>query len=363
MKTLLSKSIIVGLLATLAGLTPEFATISSSSGAQAASGILLLAHGGSKKKWNKDVDALAAQVRKTMPVQVAFGMADKITLQAAIDRLTQQGVREIVAVPLFISSHSSLIECERYLLGLRAKAPADLAMFAGMHHHSVGHMGMSSDDPAADLTTPVKCPVPIHMTSAIDHSPLVAQILLSRAERLSKNPRRETVVLVAHGPDSDEENQKWLVDMSILADTMRRSSQFKRIEALTLRDDAPEPIRSRATAQLRATVERADRQDNRVLVVPLLISYGGIEKGIKKRLAGLKYVMSRQGLLPDARMAEWVLQQAQGSLNSTSQPERRRSSVQRSDVRPELQQRGRLVLMRRSSGLAEIPARSPQLIP
>ncbi|HTV56431.1 MAG TPA: CbiX/SirB N-terminal domain-containing protein [Terriglobia bacterium] len=326
MKILIPKSIIVGLLATLAGLTPESAAIPSTSGAQAATGILLLAHGGSKKKWNKDVSALAAQVRKTMPTQVAFGMADKKTMQAAIDRLSQQGAREIIAVPLFISSHSSLIESEQYLLGLRAKAPPDLAMFARMYRDAAGRTDPGS--PAMNLTTPVKCPVPIQMASAIDHSPLVAQILLSHAERLSKNPARETVILVAHGPVSDGENKKWLADMGILADTMRRNSQFKRIETLTLRDDAPQPIRSRATAQLRSVVEQANRQGNRVLIVPLLISYGGIEKGIKKRLAGLKYVMSRQGLLPDRRMAEWVLQQAQGNPNSTPQLEPKQFSVQ-----------------------------------
>lgn len=321
MKTHLRRLIFLGLTVATMGLTPAWGGIPSAPDLQTAVGILLLAHGGSRKKWNKDVDALAAEVRKTMPIEVAFGMADKRAMQAAIDRLTQQGVREVVAVPLFISSHSSLIESEQYLLGLRAKAPPDLAMFAGMYRDAATPMDPSG--PAMNLTTPVKCPVPVYMTSAIDHSPLVGRILLSRAERLSKNPARETVILVAHGPVSDEENQKWLTDMDILVDTMRRNSQFKRIEVLTLRDDAPEAIRSRATAQLRFAVERADRQRDRVLIVPLLISYGGIEKGIKKRLAGLKYVMSRQGLLPDARMTEWVLQQAQASLNSASQSESR----------------------------------------
>lgn len=326
MKTHLQRFIFLGLATAMMGLTGRVPA--GLAAPQAAVGILLLAHGGSRKKWDKDVGALAAQAREVMPIEVAFGMADKRTMQAAIDRLTQQGARQIVAVPLFISSHSSLMDSERYLLGLRAKAPPDLAMFTGMQHDSASPMEMSSDDPAASLTIPVKCPVPIHMTSAIDHSPLVAQILLSRAERLSKNPARETVVLVAHGPVSEKENQKWLVDMSILADTMRRNSQFKRIEVLTLRDDAPEPIRSKATAQLRAVVEQANQRGDRVLIVPLLISYGGIEKGIKKRLAGLKYVMGRQGLLPDDRMAEWVLQQAQSSLNSTLQSEPRQPSVQ-----------------------------------
>ena len=41
--------------------------------------------------------------------------------------------------------------------------------------------------------------------------------------------------------------------------------------------------------------------------------YGGIEEGIKKRLEGLSYTMSSQALLPDERLAQWVLQSAKSS--------------------------------------------------
>jgi hypothetical protein len=154
------------------------------------------------------------------------------------------------------------------------------------------------------------------MTSALDAHPLVAEILLERARSISQDPRHEVVVVVAHGPVSEEENARWLGVMSALVDQMRRASHFKRVEYLTVRDDAPEPIRSKATAELRAVVERGSVQPGRVLVVPLLISYGGIEKGIQKRLEGLNYVMSPQALLPDERLMRWVLSVAQGSTTS-----------------------------------------------
>ena len=57
-------------------------------------------------------------------------------------------------------------------------------------------------------------------------------------------------------------------------------------------------------------VERATAEGNRVLIVPLLLSYGGIEEGIKKRLAGLDYTMSGQ-YPPDERLVRWVLLSAQ----------------------------------------------------
>jgi sirohydrochlorin ferrochelatase len=267
-------------------------------------GILLLAHGGSQS-WNNKVNELAAEVNKDSPTEVAFGMANKSSIEQAVRRLTARGVRQIVAVPLFISSHSSVITSTEYLLALRQEAPPDLAIFARMDH---AHGGGSHvvQDASFDPTTPIKSPVPIRMTSALDRHPLVAEILLARANSISQEPKREVVMIVAHGPVANEDNTKWLADMQSLADRMSGASSFRRIEYLTVRDDALEEVRAQATAELRKVVERATSEGNRVLVVPLLLSYGGIELGIKKRLEGLNYTMSPQGLLPDARLVEWV---------------------------------------------------------
>ena len=46
----------------------------------------------------------------------------------------------------------------------------------------------------------------------------------------------------------------------------------------------------------------------RVLIVPVLLSYGGIEVGIQQRLAGLTYAMSAKALAPDPRLVDWVLE-------------------------------------------------------
>ena len=48
-----------------------------------------------------------------------------------------------------------------------------------------------------------------------------------------------------------------------------------------------------------------------MLVVPLLISFGGIEKGLRDRLEGLTYTMAPSGLMPDERLASWVLEMAE----------------------------------------------------
>lgn len=276
-------------------------------------GVIILAHGG-KANWNEEVMKVRAEVDKVYPAEVALGMASRRTIQAAADKLAARGVERIVAVPLFISSHSTVITSTEYLLGQRSDAPRDLAIFARMDHGSDGgghgsHGGGGhSSHSAYDGTKPIDTKLPVVMTRALDDHPKVAEILTARAKALGGTPANEVVIVVAHGPVTDESNRKWLADMSSLVATMKKETAFKRIEYMTVRDDAPEPIRSQATAELRAIVEKAKAENAEALIVPLLLSFGGIEEGVKKRLEGLTYKMSPQGLLPDPLLAQWVLE-------------------------------------------------------
>ena len=280
-------------------------------GAVGAQGILLLAHGG-RADWNQEVLALAARVDASVPVEVAFGMANKRTIRDALDRLAARDVTSIVAVPLFISSHSSVMRATEYLLGSRDEAPPQMAAFARMAvrmHARRNPDAATGDDPGFDWTTPVETMTPISVGRALDGHALVAEILLSRALDVSKAPEDEVAVVVAHGPSSEDDNELWLQNMSILVEAMRARTRFSRIEHLTVRDDASGAVKDQATAELRAAVEGAVDDGKSVLIVPLLLSYGGIEAGIRERLEGLPYRMARQALLPDERLSEWVLTQ------------------------------------------------------
>jgi sirohydrochlorin ferrochelatase len=287
--------------------------------ASADPGVLLLAHGGSAE-WNARVSELAAKVNGARPTEVAFGMATRANIQSAIDRLVARGVTEIVAVPLFVSSWSSIITSTEYLLGLRAEAPAALAAYARMNHTpsatagtsgtpSAGHDGHTA---AANGTTPVKSSVAIRMTPALNDHPIVADILASRARSISRSPTEEALIIVAHGPNEEGDNRRWLADMSSLANRIRAAERFASIDTLTLRDDAPKQVRDRATAELRELVLKRSQEGRRVLIVPLLISFGGIDRGLRERLQGLTYTMPDTGLVPDDRLATWILAMVDG---------------------------------------------------
>ena len=148
------------------------------------------------------------------------------------------------------------------------------------------------------------------MAGALGRHPLVAAILADRAVSISQDAAHEAVVLVAHGPVPSDDNARWLDDLASLGSGIKASTTFKAVEWQTVRDDAPEPIRGDAATELRNRVTRLAAGGDRVLIVPVVISFGGIEQGVRKRLDGLAYTMPAQGLLPDPRIAQWIRESA-----------------------------------------------------
>jgi sirohydrochlorin ferrochelatase len=278
---------------------------------RSGAGILLLAHGGSPQ-WNERVAGVAAEVDRQFATEVALGMASRASIQNAVNRLEARGVREIVAVPLFVSSWSSVIRSTEYLLSLRREAPSELAIFAKMDHSAHGAGPAAPLPPAEDGTLPVRARVPVRITPALNRHELIGQILADRAIEISREPAQEAVLLVAHGPVPEDDNRLWLDDMTSLAQHVRAARRFSAVHVLTVRDDAAAPLKAKATAELRDLVQAETIAGRRVLIVPHLMSFGGIEQGVRKRLEGLDYVMASQALMPDARIAQWVLASVAG---------------------------------------------------
>jgi hypothetical protein len=140
---------------------------------------------------------------------------------------------------------------------------------------------------------------------------VTSRMTASRAESITRHPGDEAVLIVAHGPNEDKDNRRWLADMASLAARIAGTEQFASVDYLTLRDDAPKPVRDQTTAELRALVAKRTEERKRVLIVPLLISFGGIDRGLRERLEGLTYTMADAGLVPDDRIVTWELTMAQ----------------------------------------------------
>lgn len=257
-------------------------------------GILVIAHGAGPT-WNAPVDAAVEAIRHTTPAEVAYLMGTGSKPQVAYDRLVAAGATRIVVVPLLISSISAHAEQIRFIGGARPDYP------------HAEHMALSQ----------VHGSVPVVMvTAAMDDDPLIADILADRAAALSRAPQNETLVLVAHGPNDDDEAAQWTAAMRRLADHISQTQRFRQMDIRLLRDDAPKPVKDRALAELRAAVASHARA-GRVVVVPLLLSPGQVADEIPATLAGLDFAWEGRTLLPDDRIAQWILARARSAERQT----------------------------------------------
>jgi hypothetical protein len=87
-------------------------------------GILVIAHGSPSDSWCAPVRSVMENVSLPYPVELGFlEFVPNETINIAVDKLDEAGVTKIIAVPLFISSHSGHIAEIEYVLGLRVELP------------------------------------------------------------------------------------------------------------------------------------------------------------------------------------------------------------------------------------------------
>lgn len=269
--------------------------------AQAAKiGTIIVAHG-ADREWNAPVEALADSISTGGPVRVSFLMgkgASTHKFSDAAAQLEALGVRQIVVVPLMVSSHSAHYRQIRWLAGLEDSLDARLAE----HMH---HMGVE----------PAMVKVPIRVASALDDAVEIAEVLAERATALATDPREQALFLVAHGPNEAAEYALWMENLRRVADRVREKTGFRDVRVDAVRDDAPAPVRAEAVRRVRELIalqQAATQRD--VVVVPILISRGALTRStLVKDLAGLPIVYSGAALLPHPALQRWIETQVRAS--------------------------------------------------
>jgi sirohydrochlorin ferrochelatase len=248
-----------------------------------------MAQGGTSEL-NKTVKKAVKAADLPYPYKVVFGMGDtpaqQRDLQDAISELEDGGSHTVYVVPLLVSSYSEVLRQWKYLLGVDVQP---------------GFMN--------NPLFPVQKHSTIHFADPLNDSAVVVEILLDRTHEISSSPDKETVIIVAHGPNDDTDNARWTQILQNIASRLKERGGYKAVEGVTLRDDAPRAIREQAVQTLRDRVKAADLSGSRPLVVTLLLSPGGIEHRIGLELRGLNYAFNTKALLPDSRISEWIRSQ------------------------------------------------------
>lgn len=262
----------------------------------ASYGVLVMAHGGGGA-WNEGVLEAVEPLRGDYRLEVAFGMADAASLQQGVAALEARGASRIGVIRLFVSRESFLERTEQ-VLGLAPGAPPRTG--AAETGEAAGRMPMAfwRIETGAEFAL---------THEGLSEAPEIGPVLLERARTLSRNPRREDVLVLAHGPGDDAENARWLAQMDAQAETIRRNEPFNEVRVATLREDWPEK-RETALRGIRAFIGASNAAGRTPIVIPYRIHGFG---PYAEALEGLDYVANERGMLPHAAITDWIARQAE----------------------------------------------------
>lgn len=259
-------------------------------------GVVFLSHG-SDFNWNETMREAVQPLMKRYKIEFAFSMADQSTIERAIRKLEQRGAKAAIILRVFAMENSFRKSVERMSgLDIEGVAQNDTAIPA-VQGHDHGHGAPAMPGPR------IRTSLPIQTVGGLGASPLFAAALLDRALALSKNPGRDTVILVAHGSGSDDQNRQWESLLGEIAEQMRKGKgdRFRAIKVATWREDWPDK-RAPWIEKVRNMVADAKKEDGDAIVIPARTTGQGFEK---KFLSGLDYELG-SGFAPHPLFIQWV---------------------------------------------------------
>ena len=305
-------------------------------------GILVVGHGSPSDSWCAPVRSAVQNVSSPYPIELGFlEFVPNETINIAVDKLDEAGVTKIIAVPLFISSHSGHIGEIEYVLGLREELPTmsmmsrpvlvegdemERSIVALEGRYRVSYMPIVETVSAMGVTAkqhhgggeaeeeelvPVDTPAEIVLTNAIDDHWAIADILVDLAATSIEDPANETIVLVAHGTDNESNFAGWVSSSKSLAEQMKLKLRYGM--GLNINDVRYSFVFPNETLHsdllVRAVVENVSMTSDPI-VVPLMVSEGHFtNRGIPGLLENLSYAYPEEGeraLTPHPNVAEWI---------------------------------------------------------
>jgi hypothetical protein len=244
-------------------------------------GVLGLAHG-FKEPGNTQFREAFAEVGAALPSTYAVGMAMMTSdhIQSAVGTLEDSGVETIVVIPTTTADHSTLTRQWDYIFGKR--------------------------DDSAYLDVPrVETNARVVWTPTPTQHPIVAEIMLDYAQEKSTDPANETLIILGHGPQSEEDNAKELEILARHAAWIKEQGGFNDVIFGNVQDDAPPQVRSENVAKLRAQAQRAIDGGDRVIAVHTSLTQSGVVKRLNKDINDLA-AFNDKGLMQHPRFADWI---------------------------------------------------------
>lgn len=247
-------------------------------------GILLISHGSRESGWVALVDEAVRAVREGLSgraaVESAFlELVEGRLIQDGIDRLEAEGVTDLLAVPLFVSSGSTHVDEIGWALGAYPQTRTETEL------------------------APFRVPVRLTYGKPVDDDPEFVQILLDRLSALSRNPAEECVLLIGHGSEWPGYFEAWRRGLGSLASIVKEAGGYRDAAIATLRPDT--------AAEAAGALRRSHGGQVRVLAVPVFLSEGYFTQiVVPRRLEGLGCAYDGRALMPHALVSRWIERQA-----------------------------------------------------
>jgi hypothetical protein len=238
-------------------------------------GVVIMPHG-STQPWNDAVERTIEPLKSKYKIEIAYGMGDQAIIQDAVARLEQQGMKRIVFVRMYALS-DQMKPLTDYILGL-TETPAD-------HGH----------DHDAAAPPQIRSAALFSTVGGYEEYPGIAEVVCERIKEVSKDPAKETVILLAHGSRTDEDNAKWLSVMNANIERVKkdpRCAALKSIKAATVREDWPKQ-REQAVAEVRNMIQEGAKNGPVLVIANRLYGSGPYKKFLKD----LEYVLNEKGLV------------------------------------------------------------------
>lgn len=152
-------------------------------------GLLIVAHGSPSLSWTAPIEALIGEVKKRntvdrrfISIRLSFLEFSKPSVAEGIAALEADGCSRIVVVPLFVapSAHSHM----------------ELPVVLGLTVSPETARSLRKE--GIELARPG---VPVVLTHTMSEGPLFEEYVRDAAKKLSFDPGRDTIVLLAHGTD------------------------------------------------------------------------------------------------------------------------------------------------------------------
>ena len=245
-----------------------------------AIGVVIMPHGATQP-YNDAIEKTIEPLKSNYKIEMAYGMGDALTIQNAVSKLENKGIKKIVFVRMYPRS-DQLKEKTDYILGLSEKIPKQ---WDGL------------------IPPQIRSSSIIKTFGGYEEDNLIAGIFLERIKEISKKPSEETIILLAHGSSDDQAEILRKNKMKDHIDWIQQqfNPTFQNIKGVSLREDWPEK-REKALSEIVNMIEEGNKRGKVIVISNRLYGSGPYKHFLK----GLNFEMNSKGLAPHPNLTRWL---------------------------------------------------------